>query len=578
MNSLWKLTVFCWIGVAGSILASSSVGAQGPDLPPTGRSLFDHLVERIGGVLPTNAHDLVAQIEKTARSETAESIFPFSRSLQKGSVDLTNPRELFATLSRKTLPADVGDFLNSFDGRGVYFGHSPNAKTLEVISYNEKAGRYEFQIVRGFGPGLQPKVYYAPRALCMSCHQNGGPIFPIGGWNESEKNQKINAALKKQGYFDQPGRRQIEPFFDHDGAARYDAAVREGFESHADLFQRIWAQGCGSSGRRSLECRKQILTLVFETGARTKSRTSRTSRDVVKSLKDILRKTWPETGIEVFSSFIANRDPDVYPPGMPLPKELDPLTLRGPVQILHFEPGPDPDTVRMTGSETPDMVRPETLAEVLRSGQDFLNPLAIKWLVSHSPGKLEGLTKALDSKKLEAVLRQPVLNRRELFQTLLIEQCLTSKTPTLWDLEESKMLPPELDRELSLDSLAELPEAGLKRQRDIAQPVLQGMRHYCQSCHQSGEALPFNFMRGNDAQIMENLKNPPTFARVIDRLRTTEDSRLMPPPKSSLGEEFRANPAEREEIAQELEKWFRTVRRAEEMQCQLILEKKKRRK
>ena len=83
-----------------------------------------------------------------------------------------------------TEPSVVPEERPVFIKNRVSLGHQPKADTIEVISYNEQAGRFEFQVVSDYREGGEPKVEYAKRALCMSCHQSGGPIFfsfPLGG-------------------------------------------------------------------------------------------------------------------------------------------------------------------------------------------------------------------------------------------------------------------------------------------------------------------------------------------------------------------------------------------------------------
>ena len=71
--------------------------------------------------------------------------------------------------------ADLGMLLR---GR-LFFGFVEDAREIEVISYNEAAGRFEFQLVRDYFEGGVPRITYAKRSLCTSCHQGEAPIFLI---------------------------------------------------------------------------------------------------------------------------------------------------------------------------------------------------------------------------------------------------------------------------------------------------------------------------------------------------------------------------------------------------------------
>src|SRR3546814_5552801 len=59
----------------------------------------------------------------------------------------------------------------------LYIGYQEQSALLEVISYNEAAGRFEFQLVHDYRAGATPRVSYARRELCAACHQNLAPIF-----------------------------------------------------------------------------------------------------------------------------------------------------------------------------------------------------------------------------------------------------------------------------------------------------------------------------------------------------------------------------------------------------------------
>jgi hypothetical protein len=80
----------------------------------------------------------------------------------------------------------------------LFLGYQRESNAIEVISYNELAGRFEFQVVDNYGPGLTPSVRYAPRKLCISCHQNAGPIFPRVRWGETSANKCIATRLRAE--------------------------------------------------------------------------------------------------------------------------------------------------------------------------------------------------------------------------------------------------------------------------------------------------------------------------------------------------------------------------------------------
>ena len=108
---------------------------------------------------------------------------------------------------------------------------------LEVISYNEAAGRFEFQLVKDYRAGAQPKVFYANRAICISCHQNHAPIFSKAIWGESNANGRVAELLRSQrSDFKLSAQANIDFPDDIDKATvRANALV---------TLQTVWQQGC----------------------------------------------------------------------------------------------------------------------------------------------------------------------------------------------------------------------------------------------------------------------------------------------------------------------------------------------
>ena len=51
------------------------------------------------------------------------------------------------------------------------------ADEIEVISYNEAAGRFEYQLVQNYCEGCVPRVVYARRAICLDLPPRRHPYF-----------------------------------------------------------------------------------------------------------------------------------------------------------------------------------------------------------------------------------------------------------------------------------------------------------------------------------------------------------------------------------------------------------------
>src|SRR5690606_18672159 len=87
-------------------------------------------------------------------------------------------------------PRDLGVNLQN----RLFLGFHEVAESIEVISYNEAMGRFEFQVIEDYREGAKPRLKYAPRALCVACHQNQAPIFPEKPWSESSADQDLIVA------------------------------------------------------------------------------------------------------------------------------------------------------------------------------------------------------------------------------------------------------------------------------------------------------------------------------------------------------------------------------------------------
>jgi hypothetical protein len=163
--------------------------SPGPDLPPTGQSLFDRLVP---DPVPFPLTDLVARIETRLGAKFDRVLIPLGRSLQRsaGAPEFFRyPRAVLAMTSEPDPRAGV------YAKDRLFLGYQENASIIEVISYNDAAGRFEFQLVKNYGEGKIPQVYYARREVCTVCHQNHAPLFPRQLWDETSANPKVSRLL-----------------------------------------------------------------------------------------------------------------------------------------------------------------------------------------------------------------------------------------------------------------------------------------------------------------------------------------------------------------------------------------------
>jgi hypothetical protein len=220
----------------------------GPSLPPTGRSLFDHLLA--DGLVPYPFEALLAAIERQAGADgVARVLIPRGRSLQR---EAAAP-DFFAF--PRAVVAAIADGPESNLADRLFVAYHERAAVLEVVSYNEAAGRFEFQVVRDYRAGARPRVAYANRELCTTCHQNGGPIFARPLWDETNASPEIAARLRDEraSFYGLPARADV------DAAYAVDNATDRG--NLLAAWQLLWSEGCGdgAAGRR---CRAALLGRV----------------------------------------------------------------------------------------------------------------------------------------------------------------------------------------------------------------------------------------------------------------------------------------------------------------------------
>jgi hypothetical protein len=290
--------------------------AAGSDLPALGRSLFDHLVtERQGNQLayrvPFPFPELVDRIQaRLAHREFSGGsrivMVPMGRSLQRTAAApdfFKYSRIVFAVTGEpRTSERDAGALLKD----RIYIGYVEKTATLEVISYNELAGRFEFQLVKDYRAGAQSKVFYANRMICVSCHQNHAPIFSRAIWGETNANARVadllgalttQYQLSLQANVDFPD--DIEK-----SAVRANALV---------ALQTAWRQGCAVEGDRtqSRRCRAAAFTALLQYGLSSGNFDSASpafQQDFVASFARAWRQRWPQ-GLSVAQSSLPDRNP-----------------------------------------------------------------------------------------------------------------------------------------------------------------------------------------------------------------------------------------------------------------------------
>lgn len=309
-----------WVALVGAAVINA-VSATEPDLPPVGHSRFDELIgdRAVPFPLPRLLAAINAQMQPEPGGLPAlkATLIPLGRSLQRnaGAPDFFRLPRVVAAADGTNRPgaAPIRDRL--------FIGFHETGEVVEVISYNDAAGRFEFQVVRDYAAGKTPQVFYAPRRLCLSCHQNAAPIFARPLWDETPANPAVAARLRETGR-DFHGAYGVR-VTGTDIAYLIDAAT-----DRANLFavwQTLWRDGCGAAAEGD-RCRRDAFAaaLDYAIGRRLPGAAA------LPALTRAWATRWPN-GLTVPSADLPNRDP-FFP--LPDPAHV-PLRVRPPLAVWH---------------------------------------------------------------------------------------------------------------------------------------------------------------------------------------------------------------------------------------------------
>jgi hypothetical protein len=518
--------------------ALSSRIIPGEDLPPEGtRSLFDHLIAQ-NESLPFPFEKLVALVQAQDPSGRAPValLIPKGRSLLKASAHFVRPRVLVAA----DFQAPNTDHAFGLAARGrLFLGFVEDAAEIEIISYNEAAGRYEFQLVQDYREGGVPRIAYARRAICTTCHQGAAPIFPQRPWSETNANpevaRRITDARGGGAYAGVP--------------ASIALAVPERFDELTDVAnfvpvtQRIWLDGCGEGGAGNA-CRREMFRLAvdfaidpggFDGGAAT------------AKLRAMQAAAWPAGGIAVADADIRNRDPLAEPAGLRqwlldrvrpgrkaagldaeqslaaferlprLPQELDPLLGRPPRRVL-----------------TPAVVDGVFgLAQLLTAADVEL----LERVAAGAGGRHAAIA------RLPEALFEPAPFTRVRMLNALLGELRRKPRDYAW-LDTSQMSPPQA---------LGVPPLALAEGSPLA-PYAQ----YCFACHRGNPARRLDFMAGKDeAEVLASIQAKGEIRDALDWERyrgTGKDATLMPPADSHQRRALEAALAQDPRLLEEMRK------------------------
>ena len=288
--------------------------AAGDNLPGAGRSLFDQFfaVDRNGRTAiepPFPFAALLARLDAQLIQDPASPLppakrvlIPLGRSLQRTAAApdyFAYPRVVVAVDAQ---PASISA---PYVKDRLFIGYQEKSAVLEIISYNEAAGRFEFQLVKDYRAGGTPQVVYANRSLCFACHQNGAPIFSRALWDETNANPQAAALLAASGrhFYGIPAGRGVDVPYAIDNATER----ANGFA----LTQRLWREGCGGNDLPARRCRAGLFTAALRhalSDGQAWLPDAAFAETVASPLRAEARRRWPG-GLAIGNPDVPNRNP-----------------------------------------------------------------------------------------------------------------------------------------------------------------------------------------------------------------------------------------------------------------------------
>ncbi|MDH3386538.1 MAG: hypothetical protein OEN02_01430 [Gammaproteobacteria bacterium] len=326
-----------------TLLLFPRLGTSG-DLPQSGYSLFDRIFSKPAGKgyvhdVPYPFEDLLQRIEHRlpgyapdTGSPLVKVLIPRGRSLQR---EAARPR--YYEFPRIVVALDQDSKTPALVKNRLFLGYQEKSQSIEVISYNEAAGRFDFQIVEDYAAGKTPRVRYANRSLCTSCHQNAATIFARPRWRESNFNNQVaeRIAAYHKSYHG------IEVWADKGDAARFDFATDQA--GLLEAYQRVWQNGCDASAdeNRNRACRAGLFLAVLQQAIaaipRPKYRSALIEQTLLPLLQQSWQRRWPD-GMPVPSADIDDREPPTEADPDPLNPLQDPLNLRPLLANWSYKP------------------------------------------------------------------------------------------------------------------------------------------------------------------------------------------------------------------------------------------------
>jgi hypothetical protein len=501
-----------------------SAFAQSESIPLRGSSAFDRLIGLNGGQVPYPFGKLVQLISDHASASVGLVYTENGRSLNRFAVNSESPRLIAAPIEPRKLgrPSTIAgsSVRDALSVGEVFVAYAEKTESLEVVSFNREMGRYEFQVVKNYSKSGNRALEYASREMCMSCHQNGGPIWTQYRWGEIRSYHALPDQIKN---------RLKLPDLEFSGAfSGWDTHMRGVHEAvlagNARLNAlRILEQLCGQDSH--------CIDTVIRSSILRALGSSFESPELNKIFARANRK-----GLKLEFANLENLDPEVVNTRAPLPKNFDPMAIRPSLSVKWVKGVPG-----YRGAEAGHPIRnifrgPGEVTIAKMTTIDFLVEL------------------------------EPLLPKRMLFDVVAASKDVKTLTKKIQTARFSLRVDSNF-AEVIGDHIASL--AGMKWKPTFASgaaylntpvlsgdqfrrmvskdPVIQKFRAYCLECHVGQSDARMNFMEGTDDEVARRIRENPGIAARLDYQRMPLEKQ-MPPIKSPQRIGFQSDPRAHEEL------------------------------
>ena len=340
------------------IIYDDSWGASPLDYPHSapkvGRSYFDIVFSKEENGkrvydIPYPFQKLIAKLQTNLKPNEKNQLnlvaIPLGRSLQRDAAVVGTEKKSLAPYFRFPRlvvgvtgePNQSEDALNINLKDRIFIGFHEKAQVLEAISYNDEEGRFEYQVIKDYGPGKKERHgEYVNRKRCLPCHQNQSPIFSKGPWKETSANEEMSKYMeetllqdkslgpdqcKKDSEIEENKDGQKFCFKNEDGQKKYyyfgvplrvSGAVTDSYERAAEkanyfsMYQKIWQKLCAEKN-----CRYQTIKYVLQymlSGQQGIVKSSGVIENFLTPVAAKFSQMWP-SGLKVPDPKIPNRDP-----------------------------------------------------------------------------------------------------------------------------------------------------------------------------------------------------------------------------------------------------------------------------